>query len=365
MQNDPNMSMDVGFGTSPMRPVIVQHSSALSNMFISEPNSRYYTQTEIQITVEHSSHANAKRNRAALALSLHGTARYGSVRFTFRGFSTGYCTWYYFSTTSTGVPSDPYRYQNVTWLCWSLIGRDVTLLITDWPWRDSADHWLAVTCKLCWSLIGRDVTLLITDWPWRDSADHWLAVRWLCWSLIGREVTLLITDWPWRVNSADHWLAVTWLPITDWPWRDSTDHWLAVTWLCWSLIGRDVTLLITDWPWRDSADHWLAVTWLCWSLIGRRTSSLLRHWTCDTRPNIDPLDLNQHRQWRSGHGFCINPNMSVSWSVEETFLSLIDEERIQRELMYILCALCIFLSMFSVYIFTFVSVFYFKNNLME
>ncbi len=80
------------------------------------------------------------------------------VRFTFGGFSTGYCTWYFFSTTSAGVPSDPYRYQNVT-------------------------------CNLYWSLIG----------------------------------------------------------------------------------------------WRKS--------------------SLLRHWTCDTRPNIYPLDLNQHSQRRSGHSF--------------------------------------------------------------
>ncbi len=37
------------------------------------------------------------------------------VRFTFAGFSTGYCTWYFFSTTSAEVPSDPYRYQNVPW----------------------------------------------------------------------------------------------------------------------------------------------------------------------------------------------------------------------------------------------------------
>ncbi len=46
---------------------------------------------------------------------LHGAARYGSLRFTFGGFSTGYCTWYLvlFSTTSAGVPSDPYRYQNM------------------------------------------------------------------------------------------------------------------------------------------------------------------------------------------------------------------------------------------------------------
>ncbi len=28
------------------------------------------------------------------AFPLHGTARYGSVQFTFGGFSTGYCTWY-------------------------------------------------------------------------------------------------------------------------------------------------------------------------------------------------------------------------------------------------------------------------------
>ncbi len=45
---------------------------------------------------------------------------------------------------------------------------------------------------------------------------------------------------------------------------------------------------------------------LYWSLIGRRKSSLLRHWTCDTRLNIDPLDLNQHRQRRIGRNFCLN-----------------------------------------------------------
>ncbi len=73
---------------------------------------------------------------------------------------------------------------------------------------------------------------------------------------------------------------------------------------------------------------------LCWSLIDRRKSSLLRHWTCDTRPNIDPLDLNQHSQWRIGRNFLYQPKISVSLSVEEvqTFLSLIAEERIQREL---------------------------------
>ncbi len=59
------------------------------------------------------------------AFPLHGTVRYGSVRFTFGGFSTGYSTWYLvlFITTLAEVPSDPYRYQNVTCkLYWSLIG---------------------------------------------------------------------------------------------------------------------------------------------------------------------------------------------------------------------------------------------------
>ncbi len=64
-------------------------------------------------------------------------ARYGSVRFTFGGFSTGYSTvpgtWYFFSTTSAVVPSDPYRYQNVTCkLCWSLIGRRKLSLLRNW-----------------------------------------------------------------------------------------------------------------------------------------------------------------------------------------------------------------------------------------
>ncbi len=54
------------------------------------------------------------------AFPLHGTARYSTVRFTFGGFSTGYCTWYLilFSTTSVEVPCKPYCYQNVTYkLC--------------------------------------------------------------------------------------------------------------------------------------------------------------------------------------------------------------------------------------------------------
>jgi len=59
------------------------------------------------------------------------------------------------------------------------------------------------------------------------------------------------------------------------------------------------------------------------------------------RPNIDPIYLNQHSQRRNGRTFClnnrtfcINHKIAVLLSVEEvqTFLSLIAEERIQREL---------------------------------
>ncbi len=43
----------------------------------------------------------------------HGTVRYGSL---LGGFPLGTVpgAWYFFSITSAGVPSDPYRYQNVT-----------------------------------------------------------------------------------------------------------------------------------------------------------------------------------------------------------------------------------------------------------
>ncbi len=59
------------------------------------------------------------------AFPLHGTARYGSVRFTLGGFSAGYCTWYLvlFSTTLA-------RFQAI---------RTVTK-----TWRvNSTNHWLA------------------------------------------------------------------------------------------------------------------------------------------------------------------------------------------------------------------------------
>ncbi len=66
------------------------------------------------------------------AFPLHGTARYGSL---LGGFPLGTVpgTWYFFSTTSVEVPSEPYRYQNVTCkLCWSLIGRRESSLLRHW-----------------------------------------------------------------------------------------------------------------------------------------------------------------------------------------------------------------------------------------
>ncbi len=113
---------------------------------------------------------------------------------------------------------------------------------------------------------------------------------------------------------------------------------------------------------------------LCWSLIGRRESSLLRQWTCDMRP-IDPLDLNQHRQRRSGRSCCLNkltflhqPQIIcfiVCWG--RTDVPLIDSRGADpvrawwrdaegKSLMYILLNLLYFQIMSSVYIFTFVSV---------
>ncbi len=62
----------------------------------------------------------------------HGTVRCGSL---LGGFPLGTVpgTWYFFSTTSAEVPSDPYRYQNVTCkLCWSLIGRRESFLLRHW-----------------------------------------------------------------------------------------------------------------------------------------------------------------------------------------------------------------------------------------
>ncbi len=117
---------------------------------------------------------------------------------------------------------------------------------------------------------------------------------------------------------------------------------------------------------------------LCWSLIGRRESSLLRQWTCDMRP-IDPLDLNQHSQRRSGRSFCFNKRtflhqpqiicFIVCWGSSD--VPLADSRgadpvrawwrrRRKKPYIYILLNLLYFQSMSSVYIFTFVSVFCFN-----
>ncbi len=84
--------------------------------------------------------------------------------------------------------------------------------------------------------------------------------------------------------------------------------------------------------WRvNSADHWLA-----WE---NRHYCVTELATRDPHLQSYPLDLNQHSQRRIGRNFCnahfcINHKIAVSLSVEEVqmFLSLIAEERIQREL---------------------------------
>ncbi len=105
---------------------------------------------------------------------------------------------------------------------------------------------------------------------------------------------------------------------------------------------------------------------LYWSLIGRRESSLLRHWTCDTRPNIYPLDLNQHSQRRIGRTFLYQPKnvcFVVCWG--STDVPLVDSwgadparawwgDAEWKSLMYILFALCIFLEyVFCLYFYIF------------
>ncbi len=120
---------------------------------------------------------------------------------------------------------------------------------------------------------------------------------------------------------------------------------------------------------------------LCWSLIGQRIV-LLRHWTCDTRPSstvlparfksAQPAKDRTQLLFKQTHIFA-SSTIAVSLSVEEVqmFLSLIAEERIQWELdgttpkekalcITLLLNLLYFQSMFSVYIFTSVSVFCFN-----
>ncbi len=84
--------------------------------------------------------------------------------------------------------------------------------------------------------------------------------------------------------------------------------------------------------WRvNSADHWLA-----WENRHYWVTELA---TRDPPLQSYPLDLNQHSQRRIGRNFCLNKrtflhqpqNSSVVVEVQ-TFLSLIAEERIQREL---------------------------------
>ncbi len=81
--------------------------------------------------------------------------------------------------------------------------------------------------------------------------------------------------------------------------------------------------------WR--ADHWLT----------RENRHCLHHWTCNMRHNrptrfksAQPVKDRTQLFWTSAPFFNTHKKMAVSLSVEEvqTFLSLIAEEQIQREL---------------------------------
>ncbi len=113
----------------------------------------------------------------------------------------------------------------------------------------------------------------------------------------------------------------------------------------WYFLGFQAISTVTK-TWRvNYTDHWFA----------RWKSPLLRHWTCDSRPNIYLLDLNQHSQRRIGRNFLYQPKNScfvVCWG--STDVPLVDSRGADparawwgdaegKSLMYILFALCIFL----------------------
>ncbi len=121
---------------------------------------------------------------------------------------------------------------------------------------------------------------------------------------------------------------------------------------------------------------------LCWSLIGRRKSSLLRHWTCDTRPSstalparfksAPPAKDRTQLLFKQMHLLHQPQNSSVVVCWGSSDVPLVDSRGADpvRAWWYDAegKALCITLllnllylqSMFSVYIFTSVSVFCFN-----
>ncbi len=124
--------------------------------------------------------------------------------------------------------------------------------------------------------------------------------------------------------------------------------------------------------WRvNSADHWLAGENLPYCVTELATR--------DPPLQPDPLDLNQHSQGRIRRNFCLNKRtflhqpqiicFIVCWGSSD--VPLVDSRGAEparawwrdaegKSLMYILLNLLYFQSMFSVYIFTSVSVFCFN-----
>ncbi len=103
---------------------------------IERPRHQTHTHTHLN-TLSHTHthtliHSLTHTHTHTLMALFHCMVRHGSL---LGGFPLGTVpgTWYFFSTTSAEVPSDPYRYQNVTGkLYWSLIGRRESSLLRQW-----------------------------------------------------------------------------------------------------------------------------------------------------------------------------------------------------------------------------------------
>ncbi len=77
-------------------------------------------------------YSGSQRHLWRFSTAWYATVQFGTVYF-WGVLGTVPGTWYFFSTTSAEVPSDPYRYQNVTCkLYWSLIGWKKISLLRHW-----------------------------------------------------------------------------------------------------------------------------------------------------------------------------------------------------------------------------------------
>ncbi len=154
------------------------------------------------------------------------------------------------------------------------------------------------------------------------------------------------------------------------PLHGTVHFWGVFHWVLYLVIfcttSAGVPSVTKMWP-VNSADHWLA-----------GENHHYCHWTCDTIPNIDPLDLNQHRQRRSGRNYYLKKrtllyqpkNSCFVVCLGSTYVPLIDSRGADiarawwgdaewKSLVYTLFALCIILE------YVFCLYFYKQNNQIE